>query len=107
MPRRKRRTLDYGSPTVEHLLSYDEAVKLVKSKRNVFYYLMVGTWCPFKVNDLHGSVSTSGYVAAKAVKVTRSVAINFMAEAFAEHVRSKININVITADGFIWIGRAP
>lgn len=103
----KRRELDYGAPTVEHLVSYDEAVSMLKARRFIHRYVMLGTWNPHKVNELHGSRSSGGYVAACGLKVSKAQALKFMKDAYPEHVRCKINVNVTTADGFIWVGRSP
>jgi len=105
MPR--RRTIDWGSPQIEHVVTYDQAVKMVSSKKYVNRYLMCGTFVPLRINSLVGSKSVAGYHASTSIKLSRAQAVKFMRDAFPLHVRDKIHVRITTADGFIWIGTSP
>lgn len=107
MPRGKRRHPVLGSANVEHVVPFEQALKMAKDRRYIHRFVMVGTWNPFKVNTLVGSTTTGGYIASASLKVSKAQLVKWLDDAYPQHVRDKINVRVTTADGFIWIGRTP
>lgn len=93
-------------PIVASIYDFDEAVSVLKRSRRKSFYLHLGMWAPYKVQN-PAKDDEQGQTFAGMLAVTKPQLLSFLDDAFAPHHRAKLRLYVSESKRCMFVGSSP